>query len=176
MKNSGNNSSSSKNSQEKFSSNSKLLDVKLKFPDPCILQELEYASEGAANKVLELLEKEQQSRIEKEKQFAQNSFKIYSLAQIYGFLSILAIIIASTVLGIKGHEDIAIYLSISGFSAVAFSTVFNIFYLRKKKTSFSRSYSQNKYKEGFSNKKNNSALNSKPYKKTRNKNFRSARN
>lgn len=154
----------------KDSFKNKLVEVKLKFPDPYVLQELEYASEGAANKVLDLLAKEQEYRIEKEQEYMKHSFKMRRLGQIYGFIIILAIIISSVILSLNNYEDAAIYLSVSGFCSMAFATIFSIFYLDRKKHLFKLS-KKNKSFENSNSKKN--TINSNPNPKNFSKRYTS---
>lgn len=95
------------------------------FPDPAILQEYEYAAEGAANKILEQVSFEQEKRIEMEKQIINDLRKTKRIGQLFGLIIVLAVIIATTILALSDYENAAIILSISSFSCIAFVSLLN---------------------------------------------------
>jgi uncharacterized membrane protein len=110
-------------------------------PDPAFLQEYEYATEGAADRILAMAEREQTARLASERRAFVFYRRSYRTGQWCGVLCILAVILACVYLAMQGlrTEDqslrenmlsMASFLAVGGFSAVAAANGFAYLTLR----------------------------------------------
>lgn len=94
-------------------------------PPPHILQEYEYATEGAANRILDLAEAESSRRKELEDEYLKFYKKSQRLGMVFGFIIILSVVYATFSLAIAGYEIVAEVLCAVGFLSVALSSYFS---------------------------------------------------
>jgi uncharacterized membrane protein len=94
-------------------------------PSPEILQEYEYASEGTVARLLEMAESEQDRRNAWENEYLRFHKKSLRLGQLFGFLLLVSVIWGTIYLGSIGQEKVAMVLAVSGFAAVAASSLFS---------------------------------------------------
>ena len=93
-------------------------------PSPTILQEYEYATEGAADRILEMAEVEQDRRHEWEEEYLTFYKKSLRIGQLFGFVLLLSVVFSCVYLAVNGHEQLAVYLAVAGFFSVAFASLF----------------------------------------------------
>jgi uncharacterized membrane protein len=93
-------------------------------PAPSILQEYEYATEGAADRIIEMAEVEQDRRHEWEDSYLIHYKKSLRIGQLFGFLLLASVIFSSVFLAMNGHENVAVYLALIAFFSVALSNLF----------------------------------------------------
>ncbi len=78
------------------------------FPSATLLQEYEYATEGAANRLLDLAVKEQQHRFAMQESYERFNKKTIRIAQLFGFIAFMTVLIESYLLIIDGKEDLGL--------------------------------------------------------------------
>ncbi len=94
-------------------------------PSPTVLQEYEYASDGAAARILEMAEVEQDRRNEWELEYMRFYKKSLRLGQLFGFLLLVIIVLAVVSLANQGKDQVAQILAVSAFLSVAIASVFS---------------------------------------------------
>jgi uncharacterized membrane protein len=94
-------------------------------PSPAILQEYEYATDGAASRIIEMAEIEQDRRNEWEAEYMRFYKKSMRLGQLFGFLLLVMIVLVTMFLSSQGHDDVAMVLAGSAFFSVAVASVFS---------------------------------------------------
>lgn len=94
-------------------------------PPPHILQEYEYATDGAAKRIIEMAELEQQRRHQWEDEYLRFHKKSLRLGQLFGFLLLLAVVYSTMELTANGHDSVAQVLAGSAFISVALSSIFS---------------------------------------------------
>lgn len=94
-------------------------------PSPAVLQEYEYATEGAANRIIEMAEIEQERRNAWEDEYLRFYKKSLRIGQICGFLLLVTVVLAVVSLANNGYENVAEILAVSGFIAVALASIFS---------------------------------------------------
>ena len=94
-------------------------------PSPTILQEYEYATEGAANRIIQMAEIEQDRRNSWEKDYLHYYKKSLRIGQLFGFILLLAVIAAYVYLSENGNQIAAFYLAAISFGSVAISSIFS---------------------------------------------------
>lgn len=90
-------------------------------PSPILLQEYEYATEGAANQLLAMAKEEQQRRLAREDAQLQFHKQTVRLGQLFGFVGFLAIVIETYIL-IMHHKEalgLMIFFSTLGVAFLA---------------------------------------------------------
>ena len=100
-------------------------------PDPACLQEYEYASEGAADRIITMarLEQEHRQRLEED---ALSFYRFsYRFGQTCGFMLLFIVVIVCVYLTMNDNETFATFLTLTVFSAVAFANVTAFFTVRK---------------------------------------------
>jgi uncharacterized membrane protein len=121
----GNNKKRSNNNRFRNSNNdSRNSNIIPSLPSPTILQEYEYATEGAADRILQMAEIEQDSRNDWENDYLQYYKKSLRIGQLFGFILLLAVIAAYVYLSKSGFHTSAFYLAGVAFGSVAISSVF----------------------------------------------------
>lgn len=95
------------------------------FPDPVILQEYEYASNGAAEKILQMAREEQQRRNEWEDKYLSFHRKSRRIGQLFGFIILIAVIFAYILLVSADKSDDAHFLAVTAFGSAAIASFFN---------------------------------------------------
>lgn len=96
------------------------------FPPPSILQEYEYATEGAADRILEMAEVEQDRRHNFEDDYLAYYKKSLRIGQLFGFILLLVVILVFFLLTNVGHEIVAVYLAFIAFFSVALANFFSL--------------------------------------------------
>ena len=96
------------------------------FPPPSILQEYEYATEGAADRILEMAEVEQDRRNDWEDDYLAYYKKSLRIGQLFGFILLLCVVLSFLYLVENGHEVVAVYLAFIGFFSVALANFFSL--------------------------------------------------
>lgn len=94
-------------------------------PSPVILQEYEYAKEGAADRIIEMAETEQDRRNAWEDEYLRFYKKSLRIGQLFGFIIAIAVIIAVTLLANNGNSDVAKILCVSVFASFAATSIFS---------------------------------------------------
>jgi uncharacterized membrane protein len=94
-------------------------------PSPTILQEYEYASDGAAARIIEMAEVEQDRRNEWELEYMRFYKKSLRLGQLFGFLLLVIIVLAVVSLANQGKDQVAQILAASAFLSVAIASIFS---------------------------------------------------
>jgi len=94
------------------------------FPPPSILQEYEYAQEGAASRIIDMAEAEQKRRHQWEDVYTEHLLRAQRHAQFFGFVILFFIISATIYLTSIGKSDVAMVLSVSAFTSVVLSNLF----------------------------------------------------
>jgi uncharacterized membrane protein len=94
-------------------------------PSPAILQEYEYATDGAASRIIEMAEIEQDRRNEWEAEYMRFYKKSLRLGQLFGFLLLISVVFAVMSLSTQGKDDVAMFLAGSAFFSVAIATIFS---------------------------------------------------
>lgn len=94
-------------------------------PPPSILQEYEYATEGAASRILEMAEVEQDRRNDWEDDYLRYYKKSLRIGQMCGFMFLIAVVMAFVYLSETGKSNAAIYLAAISFGSVALSNFFS---------------------------------------------------
>lgn len=111
-------------------------------PSPTILQEYEYATEGAADRILEMAEVEQDRRHDWEEEYLRFYKKSLRIGQLFGFVLLLSVILSCVYLATNGHEHVAVYLALIAFFSVALSSLFDSIGRKKHSRRPSRSRKQ----------------------------------
>jgi len=93
-------------------------------PDPSCLQEYEYATEGAAGRIIAMAEREQTHRLAAERRAFAFYRRSYRTGQLCSLLCLIVLIIASVHLTYNGYESMATFLAMSGFSGIAVANAF----------------------------------------------------
>ncbi|MET0155804.1 MAG: DUF2335 domain-containing protein [Rickettsiales bacterium] len=93
-------------------------------PDPSCLQEYEYATEGAAARIIAMAEREQTHRLAAERRAFAFYRRSYRIGQLCSLLCLIVLIIACVHLTMNDHESMASFLAMSGFSGVAAANAF----------------------------------------------------
>lgn len=106
-------------------------------PSPSIIQEYEYASEGAAKKILHMAELEQKHRQEWEGNYIRSQMRSYRLGQLFGFLVAISIIACVVHLAAEGNDFLASVVAVAGFLSLALSSIFTG-QLRRRGRSYAR--------------------------------------
>ena len=94
-------------------------------PSAVTLQEYEYATEGAANRILDMAEKEAENRRALEEEYLRFYKKNQRLGMLFGFIVLLSVIFAGYNLAMAGHDVVAEILIAGGFFSVALSYHFS---------------------------------------------------
>lgn len=95
-------------------------------PPAYVLQEYEYATEGAANRILEMAEVEQDKRHELEDDYLEYYKKSFRIGQVFGFFTIMSTMIICLGLINKGHSVAGIYMIITVFASLSLVNIFSI--------------------------------------------------
>ena len=93
-------------------------------PDPTCLQEYEYATEGAAARIIAMAEREQTHRLAAERRALAFYRRSYRTGQLCSLLCLIVLIIACVQLTYNGYETMATFLAMSGFSGIAVANAF----------------------------------------------------
>lgn len=143
--------SSSKTRSSKLNNN----DLSNQFPSASLLQEYEYASEGAVDKLFKIAELEQVNRHKREIELADSQRKTKRIGQLFGFLLLFVTIISVVILSFSGYKDVAKLLIICSFGVIAFSTLVSLIFSgsgvryknkrRNKHSNDRKNNSRNKY-------------------------------
>ncbi len=94
-------------------------------PSPQILQEYEYAAEGTVDRILEMAEVEQDRRNKWEDEYLAYYKKSLRIGQLFGFVLMLSVVMATVLLAFSGKEEVAKILAGSAFIAVAVANLFS---------------------------------------------------
>jgi uncharacterized membrane protein len=94
-------------------------------PSPAILQEYEYATDGAAARIIEMAEIEQDRRNEWEAEYMRFYKKSLRIGQLFGFILLVLVVLATMSLSSQGKDDVAAILAGSAFFSVAIASVFS---------------------------------------------------
>lgn len=94
-------------------------------PEPSVLQEYEYATEGAAKRILDMAELEQERRNAWEDEYLRFHKKSLRIGQFLGFLLLVAVVYATMALSESGHDQVAQVLAGSAFLSVALASIFS---------------------------------------------------
>ena len=80
------------------------------FPSATLLQEYEYATDGAANRLLDMAKEEQRQRFAREAAEDLFNKKTIRISQFFGFVAFLVILIETCILIADGKEQMAMVL------------------------------------------------------------------
>ncbi|MCE3233058.1 MAG: putative rane protein [Rickettsiaceae bacterium] len=94
-------------------------------PPPSVLQEYEYASDGAAARIIEMAEVEQDRRNKWEIEYMRFYKKSLRIGQLFGFLLLALVVLAVMSLSAQGKDQVAQVLGGSAFFAVAVASIFS---------------------------------------------------
>jgi len=107
---------------ENYSPNIKNVAANTPFPAPVILQEYEYAKEGAADRIIEMAEIEQERRVAWEDEYLRFYKKSMRIGQLFGFVILVVTVLCVTYLFQAGKEYAAQFLGALVFGAVVISS------------------------------------------------------
>lgn len=138
-----NNRRSGNNGNFRSASNSNRNPQSSVLPSPTILQEYEYATEGAADRILEMAEVEQDRRHNWEDEYLLYYKKSLRIGQLCGFILLFSVILSFVYLASNGKEIYAVYLALIAFFAVAFANFFASIGRKKNSRRPSRSKKSN---------------------------------
>lgn len=94
-------------------------------PSPTVLQEYEYATEGAASRILEMAEIEQDRRNAWEDDYLQFYKKSLRMGQLFGFLLLIVIVFACMSLAANQQAETGLALSAIAFFSVTLANLFS---------------------------------------------------
>lgn len=100
-------------------------------PPAHILQEYEYATEGAANRILEMAEVEQDKRHSFEDDYLEYYKKSFRIGQVFGFFIIISTMLICLGLVNNGHSLVGIYILITVFTSLTLVNIFSIMSAKK---------------------------------------------
>jgi len=123
-KHNNNNRRSGKSGNFKPASNSNRSSQSSVLPSPTVLQEYEYATEGAADRILEMAEVEQDRRHNWEDDYLLFYKKSLRIGQLCGFILLFSVIFSFVYLASNGKEMFAVYLAVIAFFSVALANFF----------------------------------------------------
>jgi uncharacterized membrane protein len=92
-------------------------------PEPSVLQEYEYALDGAADRIIKMAEDEQKRRHEWEEKYLKHYRKSKRIGQLFGFFLLAFVILAVVVLSSMGKDETARILGITAFASVAAAVI-----------------------------------------------------
>lgn len=92
-------------------------------PPPSIIQEYEYATEGAADRLLALAEAEQRRRHQWEDDYLKYYKKSLRIGQLLGTLVLLVAVVGVVVLALNGQENVATTLASFAFGTAILSNL-----------------------------------------------------
>lgn len=100
-------------------------DLSSQFPSPALLQEYEYAAEGTVDRIFKMAELEQLKRNQRQENVSRLHQKARQSGQVFGILTLIAVILAVIKLALSGHEEVAKVLIMSAFGAFVFFAFFS---------------------------------------------------
>lgn len=94
-------------------------------PSPAILQEYEYATDGAAAEIIEMARLEQMRRNQWEDEYLRSHRKSMRIGQLFGSMLLITTVFAIVFLATNGFVEVAEVLAATSFLSVALANFFN---------------------------------------------------
>ncbi len=92
-------------------------------PDPEVLEAYNYVIEGSADKIIDMIEKEQIHRHELENRALSNQTAGLFFGQVLAALIALSLVVSVTVLGLNGLGELAAFIGFIGMCAMTMAFV-----------------------------------------------------
>lgn len=102
-------------------------------PPASVIQEYEYATEGAADKLFEMAANEQKHRQQLEQQYLDDFRKSVRIGQVFGLVALLGFVASLTALSVMGFSFVAVLMAGGAFITITLSNIFLALSNRKKR-------------------------------------------